>query len=53
MGSRDRPGHDVKKPKKKEARPSKPLASSTLAQPLPMPELVRKKKRNEPLPEDG
>lgn len=53
MGSRDRPGHDEKKPKKKEARPSKPLVISALSQPLPVPELVRKKKRSEPQPEEG
>jgi hypothetical protein len=53
MGSRDRPGHDVKRPKKKEAVPSKPLVSTAISQPVPVPELVRKKKRNDKLPEEG
>jgi hypothetical protein len=49
MGNRDRPKGDVKKPKKVDLHQSKPLTSTALVQPQPVPELVRnKKKRPEP-----
>ncbi|MCL5109813.1 MAG: hypothetical protein M1401_13275 [Chloroflexi bacterium] len=52
MGNRDRQKGDVKKPKKVTPRQSKPLASTALVQPLQVPDLVRKKKRSEPEPEE-
>jgi hypothetical protein len=49
MGNRDKGGREVKKPKKKDTRELKPLSpTSALAQPIPAPEVVRKKKRVEP-----
>ena len=47
MGNRDRPGRDPKKAKKKDPRAARTLTSAALAQPMPLPELVRKKKRED------
>ena len=47
MGNRDRPSRDVKKPKKKDLHAVKSITGSALAQPMPVPELVRKKRRTE------
>lgn len=48
MGNRDRPGRNQKKPKKKEPGTAKPLSLTIVtAPPTTMPELVRKKKRQE------
>ncbi len=47
MGNRDRPSRDPKKPKKKDPRAAKSLAATALAQPVPQPELVRKKRRDD------
>ena len=53
MGNRDKPKNDVKKPKKNDPRAHKALLPSTgIGEAVPVPELVRKKKRNEPVPEE-
>lgn len=44
MGNRDKPKGDVKKPKKKDPRTSKPLVGAAV-EVTPMPRLVGKKKR--------
>lgn len=49
MGNRDKGHREPKKPKKKDAHDVKPLSSTAaLAQPMTVPEVVRKKKREEP-----
>ncbi|MHB1004304.1 MAG: hypothetical protein ACYC3S_01530 [Chloroflexota bacterium] len=48
MGNRDKGNREVRKPKKKDPREVKSLSTSALAQPSPVPEVVRKKKREEP-----
>ena len=47
MGNRDKPSRDPKKPKKKDPRAAKSLSAAVLSQPMPMPELVRKKRRDD------
>ena len=54
MGNRDKPKNDPKKPKKNDPRVHKVLLPSPgIGEATPVPELVRKKKRNEPLPDEG